>query len=248
MSTEKIYKSVAVTASQRLEKIGGHKLAYLDVGAGRGELIDLMRKSYNIDAYACDYHVERFSHTDIPIKKVNLNIEPLPFKDDTFDLITCSEVIEHLENYRQIIRETYRALKPGGVVIITTPNILNMNSRLRFFGAGFYNLFGPLPIKNDRLYSTGGHITPVSYFYLAHALADANFSSIKLNIDKHQRSSSLKTIIFTPFLFISKLLFWQNEQKKYKTITPENISIVKKHFSWNILTSRTIVVSAIKKN
>ena len=182
----------------------------------------------------------------MPIRQVNLNTEDLPYDDNTFDLVTCTEVIEHLENYRKAVRKVYRVLTPGGVAIFTTPNVLNMNSRTRFLGSGFFNLFGPLPIKNDKLYSTGGHITPIPYFYLAHALLDAGFSDIKLSYDKKQRSSSAKVILFSPFLLVGRLFFWRNEVKRFKTITPENKPLVDSHFTWGVLTARTIVVSAQK--
>jgi hypothetical protein len=45
---------------------------------------------------------------------------------------------------------------------------------------------------------------------------------------------------------IGKVLFWKSESKKYQTITAENMPLVKAHFTWDILTARTIVVSARK--
>lgn len=49
--------------------------------------------------------------------------KPLPLKDK-FDLITCFEVIEHLQDYVSAIMHMYQALKPGGVLLMTTPNKL----------------------------------------------------------------------------------------------------------------------------
>ena len=94
----------------------------------------------------------------------NLNIESLPFADASFDLVTCTEVIEHLEHYRQTLREMHRVLKPAGRLVVTTPNILNLKSRIRFLIFGFYNLFGPLHTLESNLHDTGGHINPVSSF------------------------------------------------------------------------------------
>lgn len=124
---------------------------------------------------ACDFHVERFAVEWVPCKQVNLNLESLPYPDAEFDLVTFSEVIEHVENYRALLREAFRVTTSGGVLVLTTPNVLNVNSRVRYLVSGFANLFGPLPVRNDKLYSTGGHITPIPYFYLAHALLDAGF-------------------------------------------------------------------------
>jgi ubiquinone/menaquinone biosynthesis C-methylase UbiE len=48
--------------------------------------------------------------------------EALPFEDDTFDAVFMIEVIEHVDGDAQAIREVRRVLKPGGVLIVTTPN------------------------------------------------------------------------------------------------------------------------------
>jgi SAM-dependent methyltransferase len=45
----------------------------------------------------------------------------LPFKDNTFDLIICSEVLEHLHEYRNAIGEVFRVLKPGGKFLASVP-------------------------------------------------------------------------------------------------------------------------------
>lgn len=245
MSTEKIYKVVTYIASQHVHELNDGAV-HLDIGAGGGDLIKHLRKELKINSMACDFHVERFGLEGVPIEKVDLNKEGLPYDESTFDLITCSEVIEHLENYRSLVREIHRVLKPGGIVILTTPNVLNMKSRIKYLGTGFFNLFGPLPIKNDKLYSTGGHITPIPYFYLVHALADNDFMDIVLNIDKKQRSSSFLAFLLSPFLIIGYLFFIRNEYLKFKTITEENKDFATKQFSIDILTGRTIVVSAKK--
>jgi 2-polyprenyl-3-methyl-5-hydroxy-6-metoxy-1,4-benzoquinol methylase len=52
-----------------------------------------------------------------------VNVEKgLPFADSSFDLIWCSEVIEHLEDPSYAIAEFRRVLRPGGLMMITTPN------------------------------------------------------------------------------------------------------------------------------
>jgi SAM-dependent methyltransferase len=61
----------------------------------------------------------------------------LPLKCGCFDGVNLTEVIEHIENQAQLIREIARVLKPDGVVAISTPNVLNVHSRLRFLFTGF---------------------------------------------------------------------------------------------------------------
>lgn len=45
----------------------------------------------------------------------------LPFADNTFDVIVCSEVLEHVENYTAILQEIRRILKPGGQLSVSVP-------------------------------------------------------------------------------------------------------------------------------
>ena len=221
-------------------------MKHLDIGAGRGELIEELRRSLPLDSSACDFHVERFAVKDTVCTQVNLNHQPLPYPDAQFDLVTSSEVVEHVESYRALLREAFRVTAGGGIVVVTTPNVLNVGSRVRYLVSGFANLFGPLPVRNDKLYSTGGHITPIPYFYLAHALLDAGFDEVELSIDKVQRTSVFWLVLLAPFIFAGRRRFMKREAKKFKTITAENAPLVAAHFSWPLLVGRTIVASAVK--
>ena len=137
-------------------------------------------------------------------------------------------------------------MKPGGLLVVTTPNVLNAYSRLRYLACGFANLFGPLPSKNDKLYSTGGHIL-IPYFYLAHALIDAEFDDISLEIDKAQKMSVFCLTFLAPLIFPGWLRFWSLEGKKHRTLTAENRLHVSRHLSWPALVGRTIVVSGRRR-
>lgn len=244
MSTAAIYEAVIASVGRRFP--GEAKLKHLDVGAGRGQLIARLRQAADVDSQACDFHVENFAVPGIPLAKVNIDQAPLPYPEASFDVVTCSEVVEHVENPRRLMREAWRVLKPGGVLVMTTPNVLNALSRVRYLVSGFANLFGPLPAKNDKLYSTGGHITPLPYFYLAHALLDADFGDIELDIDRTQKSSVVLAALFFPLIALGWLRFWGREERKYGTLTPENRAHVARHFSWPVLVGRTLVVSARK--
>lgn len=100
-------------------------------------LIRRVQQTFDVTSSALDYSNEFMELNHIEVDVVDLNQGALPYPDTHFDLVTFTEVAEHLENYRAIVREIYRILKPGGVVIITTPNVLNMKSRMRFLTTGF---------------------------------------------------------------------------------------------------------------
>jgi len=170
----------------------------LDVGSGTGELLRLVGARCPFRSFGCDYTDKLVSVPGIRIDTVDLNHQPLPYSDNRFALVTCIETIEHLENYRETIREIFRVLQPGGVAVFSTPNILNLRSRLRYLSPGFYNLFGPLAPDESDIHSTRGHINPVSWFYLSHALLSAGFQDLKVTVDKYQRRS----LLAFPFLIV----------------------------------------------
>ncbi len=53
---------------------------------------------------------------------VRSTVPPLPFGDDTFDWVISFQVIEHIRRDRELVREVWRILRPGGRFIVTTPN------------------------------------------------------------------------------------------------------------------------------
>ena len=187
MSTEKIYNATINQIMKNLKDRGG-EILHLDIGSGSGDLVKLLKKHVNTKASCCDYTDELIQLPGQKVDIVDLNIKKeLPYQDSAFDIVTATEVIEHLEDFRAILREIYRVLKPGGICVLSTPNILNLNSRLRNLCFGFAELMGPLPLQNRKIESCFGHINPISVFYIMHALHELNFNKIDVAVDKYQR-------------------------------------------------------------
>jgi len=65
--------------------------------------------------------------------------ERLPFDTDSFDAVVSIEGIEHIRRPFDFIQECGRIIRPGGYLIITTPNISSIRSRWRWFITGFHN-------------------------------------------------------------------------------------------------------------
>jgi SAM-dependent methyltransferase len=245
LSTDKILRAVVAKIREIEPHVSGR---YLDIGAGHGKLIRLLSREFNLEARACDYTSNLIRVPEIKVDVVDLNAEKLPYADATFDLITCTEVIEHVENYRETFREIFRILKPCGTLIVTTPNVLNLRSRVRCLLFGFFSLFGPLHLRDSQRHITpGGHINPVSYFYVAHALSDAGFADITVSIDKRQRASIFWFILL--WLPIRLFSIWAiyRERIRFKTIDAANEQFVRAMNSSDLLLGRTIVVGC-KKN
>ena len=219
---------------------------YLDVGSGAGELLSFVRTRSDLRTFACDYTDRLMRVREQAVTIVDLNCEPLPYENDRFTLITCAETIEHLENYRLTIREIYRVLKPGGLAVITTPNILNLRSRIRYLTFGFASLFGPLSIGQRDVHSPRGHINPVSWFYLAHALLEAGFVDLRLAVDRYQRRSFVPFLLLRLPIRIAAGRAYRLESSKFHTIDAKNDWLVRSMNSRDVLLGRTIIATARK--
>jgi len=95
----------------------------LDCGCGRG-------------VYGQKFSQERYVGLDIDVSSIGVahllypdksfivgNATNLPFKDDTFNHVICSEVLEHISNDRDVLTELARVTKPLGVSVMSVPNL-----------------------------------------------------------------------------------------------------------------------------
>lgn len=232
----------AIATAPALPSSGDH----LDVGSGTGELLRLVRAHSPFRSFGCDYTDKLLSVPGPKIDTVDLNRQPLPYKDNQFALVTCIETIEHLENYREVIREIYRVLQPWGVAVFSTPNILNLRSRLRYLSSGFYNLFGPLASDESDIHTTRGHINPVSWFYLSHALLSAGFRDLNVTVDKYQRRSLLAFPFLIIPLRVTNWIVYRRDKSTYGTLDERNAWAVRAMNSPDLLLGRTLIVTAVK--
>jgi 2-polyprenyl-3-methyl-5-hydroxy-6-metoxy-1,4-benzoquinol methylase len=89
----------------------------------------------------------------------------------SFDTLIAAEVIEHLENPRSVAREWYRLLKPGGTIVLSTPNNESIRSLLALVIRGHYVAF------DDSCYPA--HITALLRKDLERILSEAGFSEVR---------------------------------------------------------------------
>ncbi len=123
----------------------------------------------------------------------------LPFRDGTFDRVLCLEGIEHTQNPFQLAREMHRVLRPGGLVMLSTPNIHNLRSRVKFL------LRGTLYWFDSREVTGVGHISVMPLFILRHLLAEAGFRDVRVKTNGTVRpwlpgwvAAALRTIMPVP--------------------------------------------------
>lgn len=247
MSNKEIYSAVTKQIANYFRH-ETRELQHLDIGSGSGDLVENLKKYLKTSASCCDYTDRLMKLPNQKVEIINLNKEKeLPYHSDKFDIVTLTEVIEHLEDFRAILREVYRVLKHGGICVLSTPNILNLISRFRNLWFGFAHLMGPLPVSNRAIESLSGHINPISLFYIIHALYEIGFCEIDFTIDKYQRSGIGKAVIFLLPIKIFGSLIWRKEVQKYETMDDSIMKLVPELNSLRVLFGRTVIVSAIKK-
>jgi SAM-dependent methyltransferase len=104
----------------------------LDLGCGEGRHIIHAYLTANAICVGVDLNLQDLKTTRtrfLPFKREadasfylqQVNALRLPFADASFDKIICSEVLEHIEDYEQVLAEIYRLLKPGGQLAISVP-------------------------------------------------------------------------------------------------------------------------------
>ena len=87
--------------------------------------LDVTVTDFNLEKpkFGADTFTLNGKSINLKVGRVNIEDEPLPFENDTFDFILLSEVIEHMEvDPMYMLSEINRVLKTGGTLIVTTPN------------------------------------------------------------------------------------------------------------------------------
>ena len=105
-----------------LARLGlGRDARVLDAGCGSGRLLDELTRFGPVSGLELDADAvavaRRRGHEDVHVGAV----EQLPWPDETFDLVTCLDVVEHTPDDRATLLELRRVLRPGGWLLVTVP-------------------------------------------------------------------------------------------------------------------------------
>lgn len=93
----------------------------------------------------------------------------IPFDSETFDTAISVEGIEHLSSPRAFVQELARVLKPGGRLVLSTPNVLSVRSRWRWLTRGHHRHFTP----DARGRFSSDHLHAIDYVLLYRLLDEA---------------------------------------------------------------------------
>jgi SAM-dependent methyltransferase len=153
----------------------------LDLPAGHGEDAAHLH-ALGYDVVPADLFPEEFTAAPPEVTCVPGDMAaPLPFPDGSFEYVLNSEGIEHLTDQYSFLEECFRVLRPGGQLVLTTPNLLSLRGRLAFLLNGnralrsFVDEVTSVWGRDERrLYH--GHAFLVNYFQLRYMLRHVGFT------------------------------------------------------------------------
>ena len=104
----------------------------LEIGVWDGSIVRNYRPAFEGEIYGTDVSLDAMKPA-LPLlkeaKPCDLNRDELPWPENTFDCVVCCEVIEHIVDTDRLLSELKRVLKPGGVLVLSTPNLASALNR-----------------------------------------------------------------------------------------------------------------------
>lgn len=165
------FKELAPNYHMRLKRVielAGSGKRVLDVGCGDGFLALQLKKNfkevYGVDVNEIDLAIARRINPKKQVHFIKASATNLPFKNEFFDVVICTDVIEHIKEDEKVVSEVRRVLKKNGTLIITTLDknfpflydpinyvlmrLLNKHLPIGVWGFGHVKLYGNKDIIN----------------------------------------------------------------------------------------------------
>lgn len=181
---------ILTRAAKAVERNVAREAKLLDLGCGKGEFLQNLRMLGWTAVHGCDgMEYKDAALEGIEFRKSDLN-RNLPYESASFDAVTAIEVIEHLENPRAFVREIGRVLRPGGFLLLSTPNNESLTSLASLLFRGYYSAFAPACYP--------AHITPLLAIDLQRILRETEFTDTRFEWTNQGRipASDLKWSAF----------------------------------------------------
>jgi 2-polyprenyl-3-methyl-5-hydroxy-6-metoxy-1,4-benzoquinol methylase len=183
---------------------------------------------------------------------------PLPFRSGAFDAVLSREGIEHFENQAGFVRECARVLRPGGRIVLTTPNVLHLSARLSAMLTGQRTMRRGLANEVETLRSRSGsrfyhgHIFLIDYFRLRYLMRLAGLGAIEVYTDRFSPSSiALAPVV--PAMYVASraaiAAFAHKARQHRRAVAPPKLTaeIVRHVFSPALLFGKRMIVTAVRE-
>ncbi len=179
--------------SKIIKDVGASSHRILDVGAGDGVLAGELKKNNTVVCMELNKsRVKRLKERGHKVIEQDIE-EKWRTKDGSFDVVIMTEVLEHCFATVHILNESYRVLKRGGRVVITTPNITSIGHRLQILLGREPSYYSHTSFEHIRIF------TPTS---LKIMMEKAGFVNVKT-----------KTIVGVPVKNFGEIIYATGEKK-----------------------------------
>lgn len=212
----------------------------LDLPCGEGAFLERLR-AQGLEARGADL-VNRLVAPDARFTAADMN-QPLPFGDAAFDAVVSIDGIEHLERPFDFVRECHRIVRPGGVLIISTPNISALRSRWRWLLTGFHNK-GKVPL-NERDANPWHHLNLLSFAALRYLLHRQGFRLTAITTNRIKPVSWLYLPLWPVAALVTALAFrrWEKDPGQ----RARNGEIRRQMLSPAVAFGETLIVKAVRE-
>ena len=174
----------------------------------------------------------------------------LPFADDSFDGVLHSEGIEHVDNQLSLLTELARVLRPGGVLVVTTPNIMHLEGRLSTLLCGHAHPRRDI-VAHPAAYwgATGkhtyyGHVFLINSYQLRFYLTEAGLDIRGVDTARYSRNA----VLLAPLLWLPVQWLTRRTIRHGRTPLPEEIQerLISEVLSPALLYGRKLIMVATK--
>jgi SAM-dependent methyltransferase len=133
--------------------------AVLDIGCGRGLLLDELRKlGWTVAGTEISDAAARFARDVLQLDVKVGDLRHLHFEEGAFDAVVLWHVLEHVDDPTSLLREVHRLVRPGGFVLLAVPNFGSIEAKLS--RAGWFHLDVPRHVS---------HFTPETLVHVLNA-------------------------------------------------------------------------------
>ncbi|MGH7458479.1 MAG: methyltransferase domain-containing protein [Longimicrobiaceae bacterium] len=200
---------------REIRRLPGYpRLRVVDLSCGRGEILSALARDgctvrgshYRADDYKLRDSEEPIHLKGIPVDEGVDLMKPLPYDASSFEVVILTEVVEHLFSHAPLMHEVGRVLKPGGWLVLSTPNLHRLHSRWHFFWTGTHKLIRRRvgwDLSPDDLYAY--HIGPVDFPLLHTVLYQAGLKVGRVSFTRFKPRHGWLLLLYPLIWFATRL-------------------------------------------
>lgn len=235
-----------------ITSIVGPEATIVDFGAGLGHMSDRVARWMEAGGgdparqiTACDLEPGQFRSKRVTCVGISPD-STFPESVKDVDLVYSIEVLEHLPRPYDFFANAYAALRPGGHLLVTTPNILHMTARMGLMFQGYLTMFAPPSARPENAGRICGHIMPLGYGQIHAGLRKAGFTGMSLHLDRAKRGAQILYWLYWPWLKLGSRIALRRLARVEPPLFDETGAVMQALNERTLATARSCIVLARK--